>query len=426
MCARSDQSDPRDQAMDRLLADALKPAASPGAACPDAERVAAYADRGLTDTERVRLEAHFAGCEHCQGTLAALGAALEAPVVGETIAAMPAPAGAAAAPRVAARPAHSPQRWLWWLSPAFGAAAAVLLWMALRPAAPQPVPTAANFPATNEQETRALNAPAASSPQPQAPPAAAAGALRDEVAADPLAQAPPAENKTVGATQERAFAQLAAPRADATPPAAPPAPAVRSEVAAALPPPPPPVPTAGNQAAAAAAGGTAGGRFRSPPTITEELPLVNSTSATLGGTLSNQTVSDLPVTARSVAQLNLYSPTYTFTSPEGGVQWRVGAAGLIQKSTDNGGTWQQQSSGVTSDLTAGSASSANVAWVVGRGRVILRATDGQRWERIDAPAGMTSEWAAVAAYDAMTATVVAEDLRRFSTEDGGRTWTEQQ
>jgi hypothetical protein len=38
---------------------------------------------------------------------------------------------------------------------------------------------------------------------------------------------------------------------------------------------------------------------------------------------------------------------------------------------------------------------------------------------------VSSPWAAVAAHDAMSATVVAEDLRRFSTTDGGRTWMQQ-
>jgi photosystem II stability/assembly factor-like uncharacterized protein len=105
--------------------------------------------------------------------------------------------------------------------------------------------------------------------------------------------------------------------------------------------------------------------------------------------------------------------------------WRLGIGGSIEKSGGRGQTWQQQSSGVTEDLIAGSAASDVSAWVVGRGRVILRTTDGQRWERIAPPAGMTGEWIAISARDAMTATASANDLRRFSTEDGGKTWTQQ-
>ena len=79
MCAKPDQPDPRDRAMDRLLAEALKPSAAPAAAgiaaCPDAELMAAYADQGLSRLAIERkLEAHFAACERCQQALAVLGA----------------------------------------------------------------------------------------------------------------------------------------------------------------------------------------------------------------------------------------------------------------------------------------------------------------------------------------------------------------
>jgi photosystem II stability/assembly factor-like uncharacterized protein len=131
----------------------------------------------------------------------------------------------------------------------------------------------------------------------------------------------------------------------------------------------------------------------------------------------------LPITARSSGQLVLY--TYSFTSPEGDAQWRLGAAGLIEKSTDNGRTWQQQASGVTVDLLAGSAATNEVAWIVGRAGVILRTTDGRQWQRIAPPAGITDDWVTVVVRSATSATVVGS-IRRFATEDGGMTWTEQQ
>ena len=62
MCARDPHSDLRDQAMARLLAEALKTGAASSHACPDAELVAAYADQGLADGERHQLETHFADC----------------------------------------------------------------------------------------------------------------------------------------------------------------------------------------------------------------------------------------------------------------------------------------------------------------------------------------------------------------------------
>jgi photosystem II stability/assembly factor-like uncharacterized protein len=114
---------------------------------------------------------------------------------------------------------------------------------------------------------------------------------------------------------------------------------------------------------------------------------------------------------------------YTFTSPTGGATWRLGDAGSIERSTDGGRSWQPQPSGVSEDLIAGSAMSDQVAWVVGRNRVILRTIDGQRWERIPPPMDPTAQWSVIAAHDAMSATVIADDFRRFVTTDGGQTWT---
>lgn len=80
---------------------------------------------------------------------------------------------------------------------------------------------------------------------------------------------------------------------------------------------------------------------------------------------------------------------------------------------------------MTADLIAGSAASKDAAWIVGRGGIILRTGDGQHWDRIPGPPGANHEWAAVAAHDAQYATVVGEDLRRFTTTNAGQTWTEQ-
>jgi hypothetical protein len=421
MCARANQpDDPRDQAIARLAAETLKPGAPSAEPCPDAELIAAYADRAsLGDHKHAQLEAHFAGCARCQQTLAALGAALEAPI-GESVAVVPSPAGAAAAPP-AARPAIV-QRWLWWLSPAFGAAAAALLWMALRPPAPQPVQTAANFPAEEAPAARS-NAPAA---PPETPPAASA--LRDELAVDQTARAQPAESESATATRERTLSQLAEPlggtlsaatsvQSEVATPAAP-----QSAVAQAMIAPP------AAESAAPAAGPRA---MPAPPPSPARNEVIAADSVT---SLEARTAAPAAIASQIAPAYRADAQTpqqvrvilYTFSPPTGGATWRLGAGGLIERSTDQGRTWQAQASGVTTDLIAGSASSADVAWVVGRGRVILRTTDGQRWERIPTPADVTGEWAAVAAYDALTATVVADDLRRYSTQDGGQTWTLQQ
>jgi hypothetical protein len=388
MCAKSTQPDPRERAIARLAAEALQPHLSSGSGgedCPEAGLVAAYADHGLADSERSQLEAHFAGCDRCQHLLAALGTILEASA-GNSAEAAPVPAAAPAnSPHEVQRPAPAPQRWLWWLTPVFGAAAAALLWMMLRPAAPKPVQIAANYPASAEQETKAMQAPAQAPASPEAP---AAKARRDEQSLDRLSKADSSSNEIAAESRRQAVDQFATPTANSAP-VPPPVPPNQAPQAG-----PAPATAARNQAAAA---GTFGGAPSAPP-------------------------NELQAGARAVAQID----SYTFMSPDGSVRWRLGAAGNIEKSSDRGQTWQQQSSGVTVDLLAGSASSNEAAWVVGRTAVILRTTNGMQWQRIEPPAGATGDWATVVARSATSATVVGANLRRFSTEDGGRTWVQQQ
>lgn len=118
------------------------------------------------------------------------------------------------------------------------------------------------------------------------------------------------------------------------------------------------------------------------------------------------------------------SEAIVVVSPTGSVRWRVGLAGRIERSTDQGLSWQQQASGVASDLLAGAAPSDSVAWVAGRAGVILRTTDGQRWQRVVSPDSAV-DWASITASDGLHATVTSSDGRRFTTENGGQSWKRQ-
>jgi photosystem II stability/assembly factor-like uncharacterized protein len=122
-----------------------------------------------------------------------------------------------------------------------------------------------------------------------------------------------------------------------------------------------------------------------------------------------------------------------FGSPNRRALWRLGSGGRIEHSTDEGQTWQPQASGVTADLLAGAAASEKIAWVVGRAGIIVRTEDGERWRQVTPPAieaatpsALNSDWIVVEARDALHATIISRDLRRFVTEDGGRTWVQQQ
>jgi hypothetical protein len=87
-----------------------------------------------------------------------------------------------------------------------------------------------------------------------------------------------------------------------------------------------------------------------------------------------------------------------------------------------GPSWPAPPADIGGQITAGSAPSADVCWIVGRAGTVLRSTDHQTWQRVNIPQAV--DLAGVTATDARTATVVAADGRTFSTSDGGVTWTQ--
>lgn len=117
-----------------------------------------------------------------------------------------------------------------------------------------------------------------------------------------------------------------------------------------------------------------------------------------------------------------------FGPPTGDALWRVGPAGSIERSADNGASWNLQSSGVAADLTTGFALSARVCWVVGSSGTILRTTDGgAHWIKIGSP--VNSAIIGIRATDAFHATISFIDdpktgeIKSFKTADGGVNWS---
>jgi photosystem II stability/assembly factor-like uncharacterized protein len=102
--------------------------------------------------------------------------------------------------------------------------------------------------------------------------------------------------------------------------------------------------------------------------------------------------------------------------------WRLGDAGKIERSTDRGKTWRPQSSGVTADLTAGSATSDKVCWVVGKaGTLLLTADGGKHWTLLSSP--IREDLGGVRATDASHASIWNVTNRiSYETADGGETW----
>ena len=104
---------------------------------------------------------------------------------------------------------------------------------------------------------------------------------------------------------------------------------------------------------------------------------------------------------------------------DGVERWRLGANGSIQHREPDG-SWQEQSSGVSSPLWAAAAPSPTTCWIVGSAGTILRTIDGEHWQRIDSPT--QADLIAVFAIDSSNAIITAADGRRFTTTDAGRTW----
>ena len=137
-------------------------------------------------------------------------------------------------------------------------------------------------------------------------------------------------------------------------------------------------------------------------------------------------------TAEVTAEGGAVSQSVRDVLPEGGTiivapndaySWRVGSGGKIEHSTDNSRTWMLQKSGVTADLTAGSASSGKICWVVGKAGTVLLTTDrGKHWKQLASPT--KEDLAGVNAVDDKSASIwTASHTKSFETSDGGVTWS---
>jgi hypothetical protein len=109
-------------------------------------------------------------------------------------------------------------------------------------------------------------------------------------------------------------------------------------------------------------------------------------------------------------------------APSGTTIWRIGQAGMIQRSTNSGATWSIQPSGVVTDLIAGSAYSDQVCWLVGRNGTILRTTDGgATWQELTSPSNV--DLLGVFTINADSATITDAAGRAFETTSAGAHWT---
>ena len=443
-------------------------AAARPSACPDAEALAAYHERLLPADQMIWFKQHLAGCANCQHILATLEATdhlllASDSQLAENVVVMPAAASESAPPAIpsrAARLRHSPWRqkvfhganWRW-LAPAGALAAGLLLWISFHESgvtrmeiaknapqsAPPPFSPAASQPGTPQQKDELAGSHAKQVTRSSAVRGAPAdsGALGKEEAAKnehgrlrekksydaPGEKTAPAPENTLSALSKTPGNRAADPSM-ATDQIAVEGRAVAQQARRS-----PPAPSAPTLVPAPLQD------QKSEPSSTERNALTplsapaSKNKAIASGRQAPQE-QDKPI-AGDVAQSQTEALVRTVrersasivSTPDAAVLWRVGAAGIISRSSDTGATWNVQTSHVIVDLLAGSAPSVNVCWVVGREATILRTTDGgAHWQKVSSPA--SEDLAAVFAVSAQQATVsTASTHKTYRTTDTGQTWT---
>lgn len=454
---RTDESKNRrqEEMLARRLGETLEQSAPQGEPCLDAEWIAAYHERSLDPEEMEQCEMHFAACSRCRKTLTMLTATDQTPLAEKEVTIL----GEVAAATVhASRDADKTERRRWiswrtpWLAPVLGVAAALIVWVAVRPPWRAPNQDSSGTliaQAPAEELTRPEQAlPEKQSPPPATPQKApeTRGASRADraiaretapaPAAEALAKNRSAENNSVAAvkpgeapagdaarTEKKAQAELKSV------PAA--APASRSAATA----PAPPAPGAQAQAGGAASADVSAPNATTQSVIvTEQAPAVSTPNSTPGTPMSEGKSANVPMAARNYKALDVMqangSSIVLINAPSGKNVWRAGSNGSIEISSDARQTWHAQKSPVQDDWLAGSAVSDKICWLAGRHGAIALTTNGKRWNRIISPAqpnaaGKLPDWTSISASSARAATITASDQRRFTTQDGGKTWQAQ-
>jgi len=426
-------SDDRDRHFEKALARHFRAGGQPQAfsaspSCADIEALAAYHEGGLSPEQRILWKIHVQGCPHCQEILAQLQATDAIPL---DVAANLEKRKNTRLP-VAFKP-RRPALWRW-ATPAAALAAGLLVWITVRENKPLQVAEVRNRkeasstplvatakPPEPESKTRAANEQLVA-PKPSAI-AGAAGILPQKREADraarvsavpsmptPMSRERTAENSVnlyasaptqpeVGDRTDAAAKDLQEKAPAFLPPAAPaPAPAASPQVYSTA-------QTVTVETAPAARAKAGKSAAVNPP---DRIALEKQEPPVLGGN------------SQALVSLTNGVGGVIIAAPQGSAEWRIGAAGLVEHSSDAGATWTLQSTGVVADLLAGSATSDKVCWIVGRAGTILRTTDGgAHWSKLPPP--IVDDFASVFAVNAGQATVSPAN-GTYQTKDGGATW----
>ena len=124
--------------------------------------------------------------------------------------------------------------------------------------------------------------------------------------------------------------------------------------------------------------------------------------------------------ALGASQLRKQVASLEFVSPDSNHRWRATTPGTIEFSQDGGRTWMPVRVNAGEAITGGASPAPLVCWIVGRGGLVLLATDGTNFTRLPFPERI--DLVSITAADARRATVTTADGRTFQTADNGRNW----
>jgi photosystem II stability/assembly factor-like uncharacterized protein len=133
----------------------------------------------------------------------------------------------------------------------------------------------------------------------------------------------------------------------------------------------------------------------------------------LGGGLATASPDPEPARVRE----NLYASKALAS----GTAWRVGAFGMISRTTDAGRTWQTLPSKTQEQLFSVDFANEHVGWVVGRAGLIMYTSDGGDTWTLQA-SGTKNHLFAVRALSPTEAWAVGDWGAILQTTDGGKTW----
>lgn len=402
---------------DPLLASAVRAAdAARDTECPDADWLALYVEQELGASDRARVAPHLVSCERCQAIVAAyerasVGAPQEIPVFAapEPEAGRGGLAGWLAGWRVLV-PAASLVGVMVvavWIGrgPADEVAESARKAEGLEstrqaqvadPAAPTEPRTADNFvapraavgsvpptPGNTRERARGLAQ--------QAAPAQAVGGVARDTAAAPASRAD-------------------APFADAAPEArakavTPPPPVVRQEAA-----------TAEREAPAASVAEAVSAPPVLAPVASSDVAGGRPVPAPAAGAAAPAAPATPAVARRQSAVSGADDATEMFAVPP--AAWRA-REGAVERSRDNGTTWQRIATPAGVSVIAVASPSPAVCWAIAE-HAVVRTTDGATFTHEPVP---TSErLTVITASDAMNAVITTASGARFVTANGGRTW----